>query len=106
MNFLKSSSEEKDHWAEVTRRLSIAKETISRSSGVQSHENLARKLQEELDKSRMASAGSKSSDGSGRRMREVAYPTCTVILQVQAPPSGSETIECGVCQHPFLVSSR
>lgn len=117
-----------------------------------------------------AFAGSKS-DGSGRRMREVACPTCTVhlqvcnspsplmwkmrsiwkrlrflmlyaickivvqlrmarqiylsdlkcnklivlhvivdwlweFLQVQVPSSGSETIECGVCQHPFLVSAH
>ena len=28
------------------------------------------------------------------------------LLQVQVPTSGSETIECGVCQHPFLVSAR
>lgn len=27
-------------------------------------------------------------------------------LQVQVPTSGSETIECGVCQHPFLVSAH
>jgi len=29
-----------------------------------------------------------------------------VLLQVQVPSSGSETIECGVCQHPFLVSAH
>ncbi|KAE9456943.1 hypothetical protein C3L33_11173, partial [Rhododendron williamsianum] len=47
------------------------------------------------------------SDGSsGRRMKEVACPTCTVHLQVQVPSSGSETIECGVCQHPFLVTAN
>lgn len=28
------------------------------------------------------------------------------LLQVQVPSSGSETIECGVCQHPFLVSAH
>jgi len=28
------------------------------------------------------------------------------FFQVQVPSSGSETIECGVCQHPFVVSSR
>lgn len=39
-------------------------------------------------------------------MREVACPICTVHLQVQVPASGSETIECGVCQHPFLVSAN
>lgn len=49
---------------------------------------------------------SRSSDGSGKRMREVACPTCTVHLQVQVPSSGTETVECGVCQHPFLVSAH
>lgn len=28
------------------------------------------------------------------------------LFQVQVPSSGSETIECGVCQHPFLVSAH
>ncbi|KAK1591024.1 hypothetical protein Q3G72_001027 [Acer saccharum] len=46
--------------------------------------------------------GSKS-DGSVKRMREVACPICTVHLQVQVPSSGSETIKFGVCQHPFLL---
>lgn len=91
--------------AEVTQRLSNAKEAASKPVGLQSHEDLARKLQEEMEKNRKASSGSKS-DGSGRRMREVACPTCTVHLQVQVPSSGSETIECGVCQHPFLVSAH
>ncbi|KAF5191227.1 Free1 [Thalictrum thalictroides] len=92
--------------AEVTQRLSNAKESTSKPSALYSHEDLAKKLQEEMDKNRKASSGSKSSDGSGRRMREVACPTCTVHLQVQVPSSGSETIECGVCQHPFLVSAH
>lgn len=92
--------------AEVSQRLSNAKETASKSAVTQSHEDLARKLQEEMDRNRKASSGSKSSDGSGRRMKEVACPTCTVHLQVQVPISGSETIECGVCQHPFLVSAH
>lgn len=74
--------------------------------------------------------GSKS-NGSGGLLREVACPVCTVHLQVrntykyylpfvtslgwlftsctdlqvQVPTSGSETIECGVCQHPFLISA-
>ncbi|XVE94529.1 hypothetical protein REPUB_Repub02eG0016600 [Reevesia pubescens] len=91
--------------AEVTQRLSNAKEAASKPAGLQSHEDLARKLQEEMEKNRRASSGSKS-DGSGRRMKEVACPTCTVHLQVQVPSSGSETIECGVCQHPFLVSAH
>ncbi|XP_019449737.1 PREDICTED: protein FREE1-like, partial [Lupinus angustifolius] len=89
--------------AEVTQRLSNAKGSSSKTV-VQSHEDLARKLQEELERNRKTS-GSKS-DGSGRRMKEVACPICTVHLQVQVPSSGSETIECGVCQHPFLVSSH
>ncbi|XVF35932.1 hypothetical protein REPUB_Repub19eG0014400 [Reevesia pubescens] len=91
--------------AEVTQRLTNAKEAASKPAGLQSHEDLARKLQEEMEKNRRASSGSKS-DGSGRRMKEVACPTCTVHLQVQVPSSGSETIECGVCQHPFLVSAH
>ncbi|KAF5747189.1 COPII coat assembly protein SEC16 isoform X1 [Tripterygium wilfordii] len=90
--------------AEVTQRLSNAKDAANRPA-VQSHEDLARKLQEEMEKNRKASSGSKA-DGSGRRMREVACPICTVHLQVQVPSSGSETIECGVCQHPFLVSAH
>ncbi|EXC04220.1 Arrestin domain-containing protein A [Morus notabilis] len=91
--------------AEVTQRLSNAKEAANKPAGLQSHEDLARKLQEEMEKNRKSSSGSKS-DGSGRRMREVACPICTVHLQVQVPSSGSETIECGVCQHPFLVSAH
>ncbi|OMO87384.1 Zinc finger, FYVE-type [Corchorus capsularis] len=91
--------------AEVTQRLSNAREAASKPAGLQSHEDLAKKLQEEMERNRRASSGSKS-DGSGRRMKEVACPTCTVHLQVQVPSSGSETIECGVCQHPFLVSAH
>lgn len=91
--------------AEVTQRLTNAKETACKPAGLQSHEDLAKKLQEEMEKNRKSSSGSKA-DGSGRRMREVACPTCTVHLQVQVPSSGSETIECGVCQHPFLVGAN
>ncbi|XP_030498881.2 protein FREE1 [Cannabis sativa] len=91
--------------AEVTQRLNNAKDVASKPAGLHSHEDLAKKLQEEMEKNRKSSSGSKS-DGSGRRMREVACPICTVHLQVQVPSSGSETIECGVCQHPFLVSSH
>ncbi|XP_031495040.1 protein FREE1 [Nymphaea colorata] len=90
--------------AEVTQRLSSAKEA-SKPVGVQRHEDLAKKLQEEMEKNRRSTSGS-SRDGSGRRMREVACPICTVHLQVQVPNSGSETIECGVCQHEFLVSAH
>ncbi|XP_043708887.1 protein FREE1-like [Telopea speciosissima] len=95
-----------DHcMAEVTERLSSAKESASKPAVLESHEDLAKKLQEEMERNRKTSSGSKS-DGSGRRMREVACPTCTVHLQVQVPSSGSETIECGVCQHPFLVNAH
>lgn len=90
--------------AEVTQRLSRAKEAASRPVTFQSHEDLAKKLQEEMEKN-LRISGSKS-EGSSRRLKEVACPTCTVHLQVQVPSSGSETIECGVCQHPFLVSAH
>ncbi|CAN6880286.1 unnamed protein product [Brassica oleracea] len=90
--------------AEVSQRLSNAKESASRNVSVQSHEDLARKLQEEMQKNRKSSSGSR--EGSGRRMKDVACPTCTVYLEVQVPISGSETIECGVCQNPFLVSAH
>ncbi|XP_031128194.1 protein FREE1 [Ipomoea triloba] len=89
---------------EVSRRLSNAKEAASRPV-LQSHEDLAKKLQEEMERNCKSSSGSRS-DGSGRRMKEVACPTCTVHLQVQVPSSGSETIECGVCQHAFIVSAH
>ncbi|CAM8912514.1 unnamed protein product [Rhodiola kirilowii] len=92
--------------AEVTQRLSNAKELASKkTAGLQSHQDLAKKLQEEMERNRKAASGSKS-EVSGKRMKEVACPTCTVHLQVQVPSSGSETIECGVCQHPFLVSAH
>ncbi|KAL0325904.1 UNVERIFIED_CONTAM: protein FREE1 [Sesamum radiatum] len=134
--------------AEVSRRLSAAKDAASRSTVTQSHEDLAKKLQFVLhfldalylisfiiefdcDRRRWREAARcpqvvifldygpavlffcsgaqiccSRSDSSGRRMKEVACPTCTVHLQVQVPSSGSETIECGVCQHPFLVTSH
>ncbi|ERN02319.1 hypothetical protein AMTR_s00084p00172980 [Amborella trichopoda] len=95
--------------AEVSQRLSNTKEATSKPVGQHSHEDLAKKLQEEIDRNRTAASSGHaklSSDGSTRRMREVACPTCTVHLQVQVPSSGSETVECGVCQHPFLVSAH
>ncbi|KAL6856152.1 hypothetical protein ACP4OV_018954 [Aristida adscensionis] len=91
--------------AEVTQRLSIAKEAANRPATGQSHEDLARKLKEEMERNRKSS-GPASGGLSGTRMREVACPTCTVHLQVQVPTSGSETVECGVCQQPFLVSAN
>jgi hypothetical protein len=92
--------------AEVTHRLSNTKEAANKQpAGFHSHEDLAKKLHEEMERNRKSSSGSKS-EGSGRRMKEVACPICTVHLQVQVPSSGSETIECGVCQHPFLVSAH
>ncbi|CAN8312655.1 unnamed protein product [Cochlearia groenlandica] len=90
--------------AEVSQRLSNTKESTSGNVSVQSHENLARKLKEEMEKNRKSSSVSGSREGTGRK--EVACPTCTVHLQVQVPVSGSETIECGVCQSPFLVSAH
>ncbi|CAN6181563.1 unnamed protein product [Urochloa humidicola] len=91
--------------AEVTQRLANSREAANRPI-VHSHEDLAKKLQEAMDINKRSSSGTRSSDASGKRMREVACPICTVHLQVQVPTSGSETIECGVCQHPFLVSAR
>ncbi|KAL0449703.1 UNVERIFIED_CONTAM: protein FREE1 [Sesamum latifolium] len=101
--------------AEVTQRLSN-KVAPGRVAGLQSHEELARKLQisdlscggcflsqEEMDKKRKTGA---NPEASSTRMREVACPICTVHLQVRVPSSGSETIECSVCQHPFLVSAH
>ncbi|KAK9284171.1 hypothetical protein L1049_023339 [Liquidambar formosana] len=91
--------------AEVTQRLSDAREPAGKIAGFQTHEDLAKKLQEEMDRNRQTSSGFKS-DGSVMQMREVACPTCTVHLQVQVPTSGSKTIECSVCQHPFLVNAH
>ncbi|KAI4967758.1 hypothetical protein ZWY2020_015096 [Hordeum vulgare] len=91
--------------AEVSQRLSMAQEAANRSTTVQSHGDLARKLKEELERNRKSS-GTASGGASGTRMREVACPTCTVHLQVEVPTSGSETVECGVCQHAFLVSAN
>ncbi|KAG5542978.1 hypothetical protein RHGRI_015913 [Rhododendron griersonianum] len=68
--------------AEVTQRLSNAKEAASKSVGLQSHEDLAKKLQEEMERNRKPSSGFRSDGSSGRRMKEVACPTCTVHLQV------------------------
>nr|XP_016467847.1 PREDICTED: protein FREE1-like isoform X2 [Nicotiana tabacum] len=90
--------------AEVTQRLSNSKEAMTKVAPLRSHEDLTRKLKEEMYKKRKISAGL-SSQGS-RRMREVECPTCTVHLQVEVPASGSETIECSVCQHPFLVNAH
>eukprot|EP00850_Spirogloea_muscicola_P012481 SM000081S22615 [mRNA] locus=s81:35365:42689:- [translate_table: standard] len=50
-----------------------------------------------------ASGGGGSTDPV---MRNVACPTCTVHLQVQIPAHGTETVECGVCQHPFLRTAE
>ncbi|KAJ3692815.1 hypothetical protein LUZ60_011910 [Juncus effusus] len=90
--------------AEVSQRLMNAKEGSSKV-GLQSHEDLAKKLQEEIERNRKSSSGLKSNGSSGQ-MREVECPVCTVHLQVQVPTSGSETIVCGVCQHPFLISAN
>lgn len=92
--------------AEVTQRLSNARETTGQVSGLQSHEDLAKKLQEEMNRKRQTLSGIKSDDGFQMHKREVACPTCTVHLEVEVPTSGSKTIECSVCQHPFLVNSQ
>ncbi|XP_004233566.2 protein FREE1-like [Solanum lycopersicum] len=91
--------------AEVTQRLSNATEATTKVAALQSHEDLTRKLKEVMEKTRKTSTGL-SSQGSNKGMREVECPTCTVHLQVEVPASGSETIECSVCQHPFLVSAH
>jgi hypothetical protein len=91
--------------AEVTHRLFNAKEASKRDSGLQRHEDLARKLQEEMEKNRKPTTGINSSV-SDKRMREVECPTCTVHLQLEVPEYGSKTIECSVCQHPFLVAAH
>ncbi|KAJ7564889.1 hypothetical protein O6H91_02G038300 [Diphasiastrum complanatum] len=121
--------------AEVTQRL-MNVESNSKPALQRPHEDLAKKLQEEMEKNaarkptrgstgssrpvRSVPTGSSDSflngpphlwsgqpapEGSGPRMREVACPTCTVHLEVQVPRFGTETVECGVCQHPFLVSA-
>ncbi|KAL3344336.1 hypothetical protein AABB24_023660 [Solanum stoloniferum] len=90
--------------AEVTQRLSNATEATTKVAALQSHEDLTRKLKEVMDKNRKTSTGLSSQGSKG--MREVECPTCTVHLQVEVPVSGSETIECSVCQHPFLVSAH
>ncbi|CAO2831348.1 unnamed protein product [Amaranthus hypochondriacus] len=91
--------------AEVTERLANAKEVANRSGSFLSHEDLAKKLKEEMSRNAKSSAGLKA-EGSLTRMREVECPTCTVHLQVEVPASGSETIECSVCQNPFMVSAH
>lgn len=89
--------------AEVTQRLSYAREASEKNPEIPSHKDLAKKLQEEMGRNRKTSG--LNPDGSGLQTREVACPICTVHLQVQVPTSGSETIECSVCQHPFLVTA-
>ncbi|KAG5001208.1 hypothetical protein JHK82_022365 [Glycine max] len=64
-----------DTHGEVTQRLTSAKESSSKPA-LQSHEDLAKKLQEELERNQKAS-GSKS-DGCARQVKEVACPICTV----------------------------
>ncbi|XP_074294499.1 protein FREE1-like [Silene latifolia] len=91
--------------AEVTQRLDNAKEAVNRSGAMLSHEDLAKKLKDEMNRNSKATSGSRF-EGSETRKREVECPTCTVHLQVEVPSSGSETIECSVCQHPFLVSAH
>ncbi|XP_062229881.1 protein FREE1-like [Phragmites australis] len=67
--------------AEVSQRLNNAREVENRPI-VHSHEDLAKKLQEAMDINKRSSSGTRSSDVSGKRMREVACPICTVHLQI------------------------
>ncbi|KAI3699346.1 hypothetical protein L2E82_43598 [Cichorium intybus] len=90
--------------AEVTQRLSHANELTGKASGFNRHEDLAKKLQEEMEKKRKNTES--KSNVADARMKEVECPTCTVHLQVEVPVSGSKTIECSVCQHPFLVNAH
>ncbi|GAB4847574.1 Protein free1, partial [Ancistrocladus abbreviatus] len=66
--------------AKVTQRLTNIWEAANRVGGLHSHEDLAKKLKEEMDKKLQASSGSRS-EGSQMRMQEVACPTCTIHLQ-------------------------
>lgn len=87
--------------AEVTQRLSNVNETGQRLNGLQSHKDLARKLEEEMSKNHKTTGRGSEEFG---RMKEVVCPICTVHLQIQVPATASETIECSVCQHHFPVS--
>ncbi|KAL9229612.1 hypothetical protein vseg_005061 [Gypsophila vaccaria] len=91
--------------AEVTQRLDNAREAANRNGALLSHDDLAKKLKEEMSRNSKTRSGMKF-EGSETPKREVECPTCTVHLQVVVPSSGSETIECSVCQHPFLVSAH
>ncbi|CAM8985568.1 unnamed protein product [Rhodiola kirilowii] len=90
--------------AEVTQRLSNGTAAGDIASGTRTHEDLIKKLQEEMDRKRQPSSGSNSAEVVAN-LREVACPTCTVHLKVELPVSGSKTVECNVCQHPFLVNA-
>ncbi|KAL7610938.1 hypothetical protein Lser_V15G12296 [Lactuca serriola] len=71
--------------AEVTQRLSHVNEVAGRgSSGFNRHEDLAKKLEEEMEK-KVRITESKSN------VKEVECPTCTVHLQVEVPITGSKT---------------
>ncbi|XP_073111567.1 protein FREE1 isoform X2 [Elaeis guineensis] len=89
MNFLKPTSEEKDHWHHCwncgdifcdkcihvelsSLQMSMLSQYESVTDAWISWTKVMRHQQVQT---------SKSSDGSGRRMREVACPACTVILQ-------------------------
>ncbi|PWA60056.1 hypothetical protein CTI12_AA385690 [Artemisia annua] len=86
--------------AEVTHWLSQVKEV----SGFNRHETLAKILQDEMEK-RKETAEFKSSVPN-KQMKEVECPTCTVLLQVEVPSTGSKTIECSLCQNPLIVNAH
>ncbi|KAK7820216.1 protein free1 [Quercus suber] len=88
--------------AEVTQRLSYGRETSEGNAKMHSHEDLAKKLQEEMGRNHKTSGLEPA--GPGMQMSEVACPICTVHLKVLS--TGSETVQCSVCQHPFPVSAH
>nr|POF18355.1 protein free1 [Quercus suber] len=90
--------------AEVTQRLSYGRETSEGNAKMHSHEDLAKKLQEEMGRNHKTSGLEPA--GPGMQMSEVACPICTVHLKVQVLSTGSETVQCSVCQHPFPVSAH
>ncbi|XP_017237574.1 protein FREE1 isoform X2 [Daucus carota subsp. sativus] len=90
--------------AEVSQRMSNAKEVTAKVTGLRSHNDLAKQLQA-MEKNRKPSTGVVMPIRSDTGMREVECPTCTFHLQVKVPTSGSKTIECYICRHPFLIGA-
>ncbi|KAL4582293.1 hypothetical protein LXL04_006839 [Taraxacum kok-saghyz] len=73
--------------AEVTQRLSHVNEVAAnKASGFNRHKDLAKKLQEEMEKKRRATES--KSNVANLQMKDVECPTCTVHLQVEVPVTG------------------